>query len=78
MPLTVELIPDDEQGGFTATVPDIPAYGEGDTEAEAIEDLKEAIRLYIEVRGIDAAMSLVRGRTVVRELDLDLTQLAGG
>ncbi len=29
--LTVELIPDLEHGGFTARVPDIPAYGEGDT-----------------------------------------------
>jgi len=34
--LTVELIPDAEQGGFTARVPDIPAYGEGETEDEAI------------------------------------------
>ena len=78
MPLTVELIPDDEQGGFTACVPDIPAYGEGDTEAEAIEDLKDALRLYIEVRGIDQAIGLLRGRTVVRELDLDLTTLDRG
>src|SRR5207248_1305313 len=30
--LTVELIPDPEQGGFTARIPDIPAYGEGETE----------------------------------------------
>jgi hypothetical protein len=40
MPLTIELIPDPDQGGFTARLPDIPAYGEG----EAIDDLKEAIR----------------------------------
>jgi hypothetical protein len=33
--LTVELIPDFETGGFTARVPDIPAYGEGATEEEA-------------------------------------------
>jgi hypothetical protein len=30
--LTVEIIPDTGQGGFTARVPDIPAYGEGSTE----------------------------------------------
>jgi len=30
--LTVEIIPDLEQGGFTARVPDIAAYGEGETE----------------------------------------------
>ena len=78
MPLSIELIPDEEQGGFTACLPDIPAYGEGDTESEAIEDLKEALRLYIEVRGIDQAIGLVRGRTFVRELDLDLTTLTRG
>ena len=46
MAMTVELIPDPEQGGFTARVPDIPAYGEGETEEEAIADLREAIRGY--------------------------------
>ena len=35
-PLTVELIPDPDEGGFTACLPDIPAYGEGETEDEAI------------------------------------------
>ena len=47
-PLLVELIPDPELGGFTAPIPDIPAYGEGETEDEAIVDLKEALRAYIE------------------------------
>jgi predicted RNase H-like HicB family nuclease len=78
MQFTVELIPDEEQGGFTACIPDIPAYGEGDTEAAAIEDLKEALRLYIEVRGIDQVMSLVRPPAVVRQLDLDLAELTRG
>ena len=43
--LTVEIIPDVEEGGFTARVPDIPAYGERLTGAEAIADLKEAFML---------------------------------
>jgi predicted RNase H-like HicB family nuclease len=51
-PLIVELIPDPELGGFTARIPDIPAYGEGETEDEAIVDLKEALRAYIEAFGI--------------------------
>ena len=42
--LCVELIPDHEQGGFTARVPDIPAYGEGETEEEA-ENNRLAISL---------------------------------
>lgn len=52
MTLTVELIPDLEQGGFTARLPDIPAYGEGETEEEALSDLQDAIRGYIEAFGI--------------------------
>ena len=39
--LTVEIIPDPEQGGFTARAPDIPAYGEGETEEAAIADLQK-------------------------------------
>jgi len=30
--LTTEFIADEEVGGFTAQVPGVPAYGEGDTE----------------------------------------------
>lgn len=53
--LTVELIPDPELGGYTARVPDIPAYGEGETEEEAIADLKEALSAYVEAFGLDEA-----------------------
>jgi len=44
--VSVELIPDPEFGGYTARVPDIPAYGEGETEQEAIADLKVALHGY--------------------------------
>ena len=57
--LVVELIPDEEQGGFTARIPDIPAYGEGDTEDAAIADLREAIRGYIEAFGLEDALTRV-------------------
>ena len=55
--ITIELIPDPEHGGFTARLPDIPTYGEGDTEDEAIADLKEAVRGYIETFGLPDALS---------------------
>jgi predicted RNase H-like HicB family nuclease len=77
MPLTIELIPDPEQGGFTARLPDIPAYGEGETENEAIDDLKEAIRGYIETFGLDDALSRL-AQPALRTIDLDLTELARG
>lgn len=52
--LVVEISPDPEEGGFTARVPDIPAYGEGETEDEAIADLREALLGYIEAFGLEA------------------------
>jgi predicted RNase H-like HicB family nuclease len=77
MAVTIELIPDLEQGGFTARLPDIPAYGEGETEEDAIEDLKEAIRGYIETFGLDDALSRVT-QPSLRTLDVNLVDLASG
>jgi predicted RNase H-like HicB family nuclease len=75
MTLTIELIPDPEQGGFTARLPDIPAYGEGETEQEAIEDLKEAVRGYIETFGLEDALARV-SNPALRTIELDLSELA--
>ena len=77
MAMTVELIPDPEQGGFTARLPDIPAYGEGETEDEAIADLRDALRGYIETFGLDDALARVSSPTV-RQLDWNLAELARG
>jgi predicted RNase H-like HicB family nuclease len=77
MSLTVEIIPDLEQGGFTARLPDIPAYGEGETEQEAIADLKEAIRGYIETFGLEDALGRI-SQPALRTIDLDLAELARG
>src|SRR5258708_9949919 len=75
--VAVELIPDPEQGGFTARVPDIPAYGEGATEDEAIADLREALRGYIEAFGLQDALNRLSSPSL-RQLDWDLTELARG
>ena len=75
MSLIVELILDPEYGGFTARVPDIPAYGEGRTEEDAIADMKEAIRGYIETFGLTDALARVN-RPIVRQINLDLAELA--
>ncbi|MBZ0288131.1 MAG: type II toxin-antitoxin system HicB family antitoxin, partial [Anaerolineae bacterium] len=43
----VVLIPDVENGGFTVIVPSLPGcISEGDTEAEALANIKDAINLY--------------------------------
>ncbi len=77
MSLMIELIPDEEQGGFTARLPDIPAYGEGETEGEAIAELKQALIGYIEAFGLDDALSSL-SHPIVREIDLELSELVGG
>jgi len=74
----VELIPDLDEGGFTARIPDIPAYGEGETEEEAIDDLKEAVRGYIETFGLDDALARMQSPFTVRTLDVDLAELSRG
>jgi predicted RNase H-like HicB family nuclease len=73
----IELIPDPDLGGFTARLPDIPAYGEGETEEEAIADLKEALRGYIEAFGLDDATARL-SRPVLREESWDLAELNRG
>jgi predicted RNase H-like HicB family nuclease len=73
----VELIPDLEQGGFTARVPDIPAYGEGDTEDAAIVDLREALAAYIEAFGAADALARLNQPTSLRSIDLELEDPVG-
>ena len=47
MKLKIVLEPSDE-GGFTVYVPSLPGcISEGDTEEEALKNIKEAIELYI-------------------------------
>lgn len=70
--LTIELIPDAEIGGFTARIPDIPAYGEGKTEEDAINDLKEALRAYIETFGLKDALARVNPPTKLRQISISL------
>ena len=72
--LTVELIPDPELGGFTDRVPDIPAYGEGETEEAAIADLKEGLIAYIEAFGMEAATTRLNRPSALRHLDLELDE----
>lgn len=49
MRYTVLLIPDEEEGGFTVTVPLLPGcITEGDSMDEALENARDAIRLYLE------------------------------
>ena len=75
--LRIELIEDPVVGGFTARVPDIPAYGEGETEDAAIADLKEAIAGYIETYGMEDAAARV-SQPQVKVVDWTLETIANG
>ncbi|MBI1812531.1 hypothetical protein HY285_00020 [Candidatus Peregrinibacteria bacterium] len=69
--VTIELIPDPELGGFTAHVSSIPAYGEGETEEEAIADLKVGLQGYVEEYGIEQTLSRIIPSFAVRTLNLE-------
>jgi predicted RNase H-like HicB family nuclease len=45
----VILIPDRESGGYVVEVPSLPGcYSQGETRAEALANIREAINLHIE------------------------------
>jgi predicted RNase H-like HicB family nuclease len=57
MKFKVVLEPSDE-GGFTVYVPSLPGcISEGDTEEEALRNIKEAIEMYLEPTEDDAVVS---------------------
>ena len=57
MKLKIVLEPSDE-GGFTVYAPSLPGcVSEGNTEEEAIRNIKEAIELYLEPTDDDTVLS---------------------
>ena len=71
---TVEIIPDPDLGGFTARIPDIPAYGQGGIEEEALADLQEALRTYVEAFGLDDALARVNSPVALRVFEIELDE----
>ncbi len=57
-----------EEGGYTVYVPSLPGcISEGDTEEEAISNIKEAIELYLEL--IEDEMFITESR-IVKEVTI--------
>ncbi len=73
--ISIELIPDEEIGGFTAQIPGIPVYGEGETEDSAIADLKEAVQAYVAAFGIKDALARI-SRPALRTLPMSLEEFS--
>jgi predicted RNase H-like HicB family nuclease len=69
MKLKVVLESSDE-GGFTVYVPSLPGcISEGETEEEALNNIKEAIELYLEPID-DDVLSMSTPKTVVKEITI--------
>jgi len=67
MRLKVVLEPSDE-GGFTVYAPSLPGcISEGDTEKEALENIQEAIKLYLEPVDDDW---LLEERALIQEVEV--------
>ena len=65
MKIKIILEPSDE-GGYTAIVPSLPGcISEGDTEEEALANIKEAIELYLEPVEDDY---IADEKTIVKEI----------
>ena len=64
----VSIHPDPEDGGFVATLPSLPGVvGQGETEDEALEDVKAALEFTLESMR-EAGEELPGGDEIVREL----------
>lgn len=74
--ITIEFIFDPELRMYTARVPYIPAYGEGETKEEAVADLKEALAGYIEAFGLEDAVQRLSAPISVQYLSVDLAEFA--
>ena len=67
MKLKVVLEPSDD-GGYTVYVPSLPGcISEGESEEEAIENIKEAIELYLEPIE-DDVLSISTKKIVIKEI----------
>ncbi|RLI19656.1 type II toxin-antitoxin system HicB family antitoxin [Candidatus Bathyarchaeota archaeon] len=69
MKIKVVLEPQ-EEGGYTVYVPSLPGcISEGETVEEALENIKEAISLYLEVSD-DDLVDFLNKKIVVKEITI--------
>ena len=64
----VAIHPDPEDGGYVASIPSLPGvYGQGETEEEALEDVREALEFTLESMA-ELGEELPAGDEIVREV----------
>ncbi|HYU17587.1 MAG TPA: type II toxin-antitoxin system HicB family antitoxin [Chloroflexota bacterium] len=69
---TVLLIPDVDDGGYTARVPALPGcITEGDTLSETLDNVRDAIRVYLEdVKACGEPVPEELARPVLEEVEV--------
>ena len=67
--VTAELVPDEEDGGYSVYCPELDIYTQGETVEESIANLREAAEGYIEVVGLDG-LNLRPKPTIRKEVEL--------
>jgi len=61
---SVVLKEDTDDGGYVATVPALPGcISDGDTKDEALENIKDAIRLYLNSIGAETSFSFQKDKS---------------
>jgi predicted RNase H-like HicB family nuclease len=58
--IRIELIRSRDEGWIRAFIPAIPAYGDGETEEEALADLRNSLTGYVEAFGLVDALGRIR------------------
>ncbi len=67
------IIEEDEDGAFVATVPALPGcISQGDTEEEALENVKEAIELHLESLAEDGLPIRREARLLERQVSVTI------
>jgi hypothetical protein len=75
MRILVELNVRLEQGKLEARIPNIPVTGEGETEDEAVANLKQSFYDYVRRVGLQTALSQFSFPSAFRYLEWDLAEI---
>ena len=78
MKILVELNVRLEQGKLEARIPDVPVIGEGETEDEAIANLKQSFYDYAKRVGLQTALSQFNFPSAFRYLEWDIPEINRG
>ncbi len=69
MKVLVQLVPE-EEGGFSVFAPELPGcMSQGETEEEALENIREVIPVFLELR--DKRLAKAKASHLTREIEIE-------